>query len=127
MKPEIAPPIFPYFSCQHSRSSQRRLTYRTDLHSNTDTSLHASANVVAVPRGQLWNIWVDAQQDEESGKVFDAVALNSEQNDEADYSVIVLAGVSKSWVKIQLTQQQQCQLRRHLAFGVYPSRNPFQW
>lgn len=62
------------------------ITYKANVHGNTNTALEGTTDVVAVPGDTLRNIGVDTAGDEESSKVLGAVGVDSGEDDETDHS-----------------------------------------
>lgn len=76
---------------ERTKKKKRRATNASDLHGNADTSLNRSANVVAVPGGDLGDVREDAQQHKEAGKIFDARDLHGNENNKAYDTITRLA------------------------------------
>lgn len=56
------------------------------MHSDTNTSLEGTTNVVAVPGDTLRNVGVDTGADEESTKVLGTVGVDSGKDDETNHT-----------------------------------------
>lgn len=63
------------------------VAYRSDLHGHRNSAFDGSADVVAVPRGDLWDIWEDSYQNEEASEVLHGRFLHSNEDDETNNPV----------------------------------------